>query len=103
MCLFILLCLRCNPTAVNCCLAGGCSLVTMMMSYVSWPINCSVSLQILNNLYDSNHIFNIGRASGVRRTHGRHFPPGINMDNCYITNNVMYARILNINITFNKD
>ena len=70
-----------------------------------WPINCSLRLEVLNHLNDSNHVYCTGRVNGVRRTCGNHSPPlfniqtisgRINMDYSYITDDVMYVRILEI-------
>ena len=70
-----------------------------------WPVHCSLRLEVLNHLNDSNHVYCTGRVNGLRRTHGHHSPPllniqtisgRINMDYSYITDDIMYVRILEI-------
>lgn len=72
---------------------------------LSWPINCSLRLEVLNHLNDSNHIYCTGRVNGIRRIRGHHSPPlfniqtisgRINMHYSYITDDIMYVRILEI-------
>ena len=70
---------------------------------LSWPINCSLRLEVLNQLNDSNHVYCTGRINGITRTRGYQCPPFFNiqtingrMDYSYISDDIMYVRILEI-------
>ena len=72
---------------------------------LGWPINCSLRLEVLNQLNDSNHVYCNGRVNGISRTSGRQCPPffniqtisgRINMNHSYINDDIMYVRVLEI-------
>lgn len=72
---------------------------------LSWPINALLKLEVLNHLNDSNHVYCTGRVNGIQRIREHSSSPlfniqsisgRINMDYSYISDDVMYVRILEV-------